>query len=123
MLSRESLFSRAPDLPRVKVFIREWDETIYVRALTAAERDRYEIALSDTKGANYKARLVAMCACDEAGRNLFTDHDVIRLGQEPATAIQRAFDAAQKLSKLTNDAIEELAKNSEPAPSDASSSA
>jgi len=41
---------------------------------------------------------------------LFTDADVKALGMKSAVALQRVFDVAQRLSGITSDDVDELAK-------------
>jgi hypothetical protein len=54
---------------------------------------------------------------------LFTDEDVAALGQRSAAALERVFDAASRLSGLSAEDMEELAKNSESGQSGGSTSA
>ena len=41
MLSRNAILN-ADDLPRKEVFVSEWNGSVFVRALTGAERDKRE---------------------------------------------------------------------------------
>jgi hypothetical protein len=49
---------------------------------------------------------------DESGKRLFPDADVRELGKKSASALQRVFEVAQRLSGLSNADVEELTKNS-----------
>lgn len=93
---------------------------VHVRALSAAERDDYEAAQLDAreKGGeraalrNFRARLVALCACDGQGNRLFADGDEGPLGELPADEVGRLFEAAARLNGLTVEAQGAIAKNS-----------
>ena len=60
---------------------------------------------------NVRARLVSMSVIEPDGGRMFTEDDVAKLGELSAAALSRVFDAAAKLSKISSDDIEELAKN------------
>jgi hypothetical protein len=70
-----------------------------------------------------RARLVARSICDAEGAALFTEADVNALGEKSAAALDRIFAAAQELSGLGAQDVENLAKNSEPDQSESSISA
>jgi hypothetical protein len=112
----------AKDVVIEAVFIPEWGGTIYIRGLMGCKRDAFEgsrIRIKDNKVEmihdNTRARLVAMTACDETGQLLFTDEDVVWLGEKSASALDKAFDVAQRLSALRPVDLEEKVKNSEAA--------
>jgi len=72
--------------------------------------------------ANVRARLCAISIVDETGKRMFSDEDVRALGRKSAAALDRVFAAAQRLSGLTDEDVEELAKNSDGGQSDDSGS-
>jgi hypothetical protein len=128
MLSREQILAAA-DLPREEVLIPEWGGTVWVRTLSAAERDAFEAASVQARGkdrsvnlANLRARLAVLCLVDEQGQRLFTDTDAVALGQKSAKALAKVYDVAARLNGLSADDVEELAKNSASGPSAASAS-
>jgi hypothetical protein len=101
----------------VRVEVPTLDGAVYVRMLTAAEKDRFEAAsvrYVDGKAEacleNVRARLVGLCACNEGGGRLFTDDDVDSLGDLPASLIDPIFEAAQKVNGMGR-SREEAAKN------------
>lgn len=117
LLSRDHILNAA-DGQSERVMVPEWGGEVIVRALTGAERDAFEAALTERRGRrvemrleNVRARLVAMCAIDEQGDALFYPSDVELLGQKSAAALQRVFEVCQRLSGLTDQDVEELAKN------------
>lgn len=127
-LTRDAILS-AQDLVTEDVAVPEWGGTVRVRGLTGTERDEIEASMVEQRGrkvhmnmANLRARLCAMSIVDEDGRRLFATVDVKVLGEKSAAALDRVFSVAQRLSGFSKDDIEELTKNSESAPSGASTS-
>lgn len=118
ILTREQIL-QADDLKREMVEVPEWGGEVIVRCLTGTERDEFESALIQFKGqsyniklANARARLTSLSVVDEAGERLFSEADVVALGQKSAAALSRVFEAAQRLSGLKPKDMEELLKNS-----------
>lgn len=127
LLSREQILE-AQDLEKELVEVPEWGGAVYVRALTGTERDAFEQSMVETRTVrkgrkqetvremrlqNLRARLCALTICDEDGTRLFNDSDVHALGRKSASALNRVFEVAQRLSGLTDEDVEELAGNSE----------
>lgn len=117
LLTRDDIL-QAQDLPTERVSVPEWSGEVLVRGLTGAERDKFEASIVVRKGNrtdfnpdNMRAKLVALCVIDEQGNRLFTDDDVKILGKKSATALDRVFQVAQRLSGLQPGAIEEAEKN------------
>lgn len=113
-LTRDQILE-ADDLARKAVSVPQWGGTVYVRTMTGAERDAFEVSIvapGAEKYVNLRARVVALCAVDEAGRRLFSDEDVVRLGDKSAAALEAVFDAASKLNAITPEDVAELEKNS-----------
>lgn len=116
-LSRDDILG-ADDLPMEEVEVPEWGGSVFVRSMTGAERDQFETDLisnnTDDKSVNLKnmrARLVALCAVDDAGERLFSSQDATELGSKSAAALDRVFSRAQTLNGLGNADVEELAGN------------
>jgi hypothetical protein len=116
---RERILAR-DDRQYESVHIPEWDEMVRVRGLTGTERDRWEASMMRQDGSrhpqvnldNLRAKLVALTMVDEQGRRVFRDSDVPALGDMSASALQRIFEVAQRLSRLTDQDVEELTGNS-----------
>lgn len=129
LLSREQILG-APDRKTEDVSVPEWGGTVRVRSLSGAERDAYEAGIVQLRGdgsrqftlANARSRLVSLSVCGEDGERLFSDADIARLGEKSATALERVFDVARRLSGLSDEDIEELAEGFGDAPSEASTS-
>ncbi len=117
-LSKEQILA-AQDLPREEVAVPEWGGTVFVRMLTAAERDAWEVSnirLEEGGKAtpnldNRSARLVALCAVDEEGNRLFSLEEAEQLGAKAARAVARLYAAAERLNGLRPGQVEDLAKN------------
>lgn len=117
MLTKEKILG-IKDLQIEEVVIPEWEGSVFVRGMTGAERDAFESSVVDIRGTsqkinmlNVRAKLVSLTTCDEDGNRLFEDADVIELGKKSASALQRIFDVAQRLSGLTKDELKALEKN------------
>jgi hypothetical protein len=128
MLTKEQIL-KAKDLVTQEVDVPEWGGTVIVKGMTGTERDSFEQAIIDTKGkstktnlANIRARLCSLTMVDDKGERLFADSDMIGLGKKAAKAIDRVFAVAQDLNGMSAVDVEELAKNSEAAQSEDSTS-
>jgi len=128
-LTREQILSAA-DIQTEEVHVPEWGGTVLVRGLTGAERDRFEMSMGEvTQGKrvqwrvqNIRARLCVLAIVDETGKQVFTQADVPMLTEKSAAALDRVFSVASRLSGLSDQDMEELAKNLQSGPSDDSGS-
>lgn len=115
-LSREDILSTG-SVKVEKISVPEWGGDVFIRVMESAERDAFEAASLERKGAskmaNIRARLAAIVLCDESGKRLFADADAPALGKKLASALDRVFEAASKLNRLSKEDVEELEKNSE----------
>lgn len=112
------------DLSREEVKIPSWNlsQPVYVREMTAAERDEYEAYLLDNRGPDEKknlrgvrARLVVLTLVDKDGNRIFADSDIDAVGRKGARSIEPIVEAAIKLNAMRKKDVEALAKNSETA--------
>lgn len=115
MLTADQILG-SPDIAGIeKVAVPEWGGDVYVKVMTGAERDRWELTqsqiLKDPVNLNIRASLCAVTLCDEKGNRLFSDFQIDELGNKSAIVLDRIFDVARKLNKLTNDDLDELEKN------------
>lgn len=127
-LTRDAIL-QADDLLVEDVEVPEWGGVVRVRGLTGAERDAFESEIVELRGKkaklntqNFRAKLVRRSVVDEDGQRLFSDHDAQLLGQKSASALQRVFDVAQRLSGLSETDVEELIGNFDEGQSDDSTS-
>ncbi len=126
LLTRKQILE-AKDIEDEIVPVPEWGGSVKVQGLTGTERDQFESALLKGKGKNttmnlrnVRAKLVAHSIVVDDGNRVFNDHEVGVLGAKSAAALDRVFAVAQKLSGITKEDVEELAKNLDDAPSDGS---
>ena len=116
-LTKEQILE-AQDIQREEVEVPEWGGTVYVKALTAAERDQYESTIIEfgMDGKPRKMRLdkirtllAAMTICDEDGARIFKDSEIAAIGGKSAAALERVIEVAQRLSGISQNDVEELA--------------
>jgi hypothetical protein len=82
---------------------------VYVRVLSAAESDAYDVScfhFDDETGqatrirGNETARFCTFALCDPEGQRLFTLEDADDLGKLPRSVILRIYDAALTLNRM-----------------------
>jgi len=123
ILNRAALEAAArATLPREMVEIPELGGSVYVRSMSGAERDEWERSLivgrgkrRDVNTSNVRAKLAVRCLVDEQGERLFADGEADLLGGLRVDALNRIFEAAQRLSGVRDEDIDELGKGSAPA--------
>lgn len=113
--------------------VPEWGGTIYVRSLTAQERDSYDRAMvrvgprgeAQTSNAlnNVRALLLVRCVTDKGGTRLFGDKDATALGKKSSAVVQRVWAVAQRLSGMDAEEQEAIAEDFVEAQPDDDSSA
>ena len=102
------------------VDVPEWGGTVWIRTMTASERDAFEQEFVDLRQgktrsgtvANVRAKFAARVLCDQHGVRLFEDKDITELGRKSASALDRVFDAGMKLNGFSQRDVQELAGNS-----------
>lgn len=121
MLTKDQIL-KADDLATETVPVPEWGGEVLVRTMTGEERDRWESSITSKRGddikvnmVNLRARLCAETIVGDDGELLFTKEDIDVLGKKSAKALDRIFGVAQSLNGLGKNDLKELAKNSEAA--------
>lgn len=113
-LSKQQILD-ADDTKTEEVEVPEWGGSVTIQTMTGYARDAFESSITGKSGAvnttNIRAKLAAACLVDEAGELMFTEKDVAKLGKKSAAALERVFAAAQKLNRISDGDVEELAKN------------
>jgi len=114
-LKRDDILA-VKDIQIELVPVPEWDGEVYIKGMSGLERDAFEASIIEQKGnkqkvnmANVRAKLAAQTLCDEEGNRLFNDADIKELGKKSASALQRVFEVAQRLSGIGDADVEELA--------------
>jgi hypothetical protein len=126
ILTRDEILA-ALDVEKELVSVPEWGGDIYIKGMTGAERDKFEASIISRNGKdatvnmlNIRAKLASLTICDEGGKRLFTEADVMALSQKSAVALQRVFKVAQRLSGIGDDEVKELAEGVKNDPFDGS---
>ena len=110
---RAAAILSAPDLPHEDVAVPEWGGTVRIRTMMSRERDQFEgwLLANSGKHENVRGHLVALCAVGEDGQRLFTIEQAAALGEKSAKAMDRLFEAAQRLNGMGVADIKDLEKN------------
>lgn len=115
-LNRDILQRR--DVKVEEIHVPEWDMYVRVKALSGKERDAFEASIVQVQGrqtslnmANIRAKLVALAVVDEDGNRVFSDDDVDALGELNASALDRIFTVALRLSGLSQQDLAEMTQN------------
>lgn len=104
----------ANDLKTERVHVPVWGGDVLIRAMTGAERDRFEDHCARLHGKSCEdimAILVALTIVDDKGQRLFSEADVKALSEKSAAALGMLFDKAKHLNAIDAKDVEDLAKN------------
>lgn len=104
--------------------------TVRIRELSSDDRTKYESKCLVRKGKDFdvnlkvvRSLLVGMSLIDpDTGARMYPPGEEEQVGRLPSAVVEQAFAAAQRLNGLTKQDVDELAGNSDSAPSDDSSS-
>jgi hypothetical protein len=117
-LTRDAILAAAT-LRTEEVDVGEWGGVVLVRELRGRERDEWEASLAVQRGkqmvpdvANMRAKLVARCVVNSDLEPVFTQQDVNALGELSASALDRVFEVASRLSGLSEADLEAASGNS-----------
>lgn len=114
VLNRDQILN-SDDLTKEEVSVPEWGGEVFVRTLTGTEKDTFEEKIIGKNGGvnmkNIRALLASLTIVDEKGERLFEESDIKELGRKSGAALSRVFNVAQRLNKISDDDVEELAKN------------
>jgi hypothetical protein len=125
-LSRDEILS-ANDIHIEELPVPEWGGVIFVKTLSADERDQLEASIMEmsTEGKPKKMKLehlrsnmMVLGICDDKGEKLFTLADISKLGKKSAAAADRVVARIQAISAMSPADIEVLVsdlKNAQPA--------
>lgn len=114
ILSKEDIL-KAEDVKTKTINMPEWGGEVILSTLSGFARDRYEASILGKNGninsVNIRAKLVAACLVDEAGKLLFSESDIVKLGNKSSNALDRIFQEAMSFNSIGEKEVEELAKN------------
>ena len=115
-LSREQILA-LEDSDVEEFRIPEWKDSVYLRNWTGRERDKFEHEFTgdraNGKMSNIRSTVAALSICDEKGSRLFTEADIVKLGNKCGAALDRIFTKACEKNHLLQSDIEKLEGNSE----------
>ena len=114
MLTRDEILG-LDDRKPVKVSVPEWGTDVWVRPLSAAERDAIDQETADRREAkkpsNWRARMAVRVLCRDDGERLFNNDDADALGKKSQVALERVIEAAIRTNALTDKDVADLEKN------------
>jgi hypothetical protein len=106
MLTRISFL--APQPPERRPITVPGLGSCFVRAMSAGERDEFEVAHSKGKSRDFRARLVACTVCDENGDLVFQPADIPALSALPASTLQPLVAMAVEVNRLSEADVADL---------------
>jgi hypothetical protein len=112
-LSKNQILAAKDEVVKT-ISVPEWGGEVCIRAMSVGERDRYEnefIRNKDKGVENFRTKFLAACLCDEDGKRLFTEADIPELSKKSIKVMNRVWHEAMSHNALTNDDVEEIAKN------------
>jgi hypothetical protein len=109
MTTREYIL-QTRDRPATALYIPEWDTTVYVRPLSARQRDRLEGQQARDPYTDVRARVAMMAVVEEDGRPMFDESDLSAVSERNSRALDRIWVLATALSGITKEDFEELKK-------------
>lgn len=133
MLTREEIIERERARPKVERIenLPVWGGEIYVRRLSGAERDRWDMwnlahsydeddekegrgragMFRDDAPAHVRARFVVLVACDAEGQPLFAEEDVAMVAGFDHEPLQVIWERGRAFNGLGKGAEEQAGKN------------
>lgn len=91
------------------ITIPELGGDVFIKTLTAKEREDYEDSLKDVPENSVRATIATQVVCDEKGKLLFTPEDVEALNNGSAKVLMRIFAKFNEINGVSEDE----AKNAE----------
>ena len=104
----------ADDMGMLKLAVPEWGGDVFIRVMTVGERDASEhewMRKKDTGVDDFRTKFLVRCLVDEKGNRLFDNGDVAKLAAKSAKVVNRVWQSAMEHNNLSDESIEELAKN------------
>lgn len=124
ILTKEQIMA-AVDLEVEEVEVPQWGGSVLVKPLTARQRGLLTSQIVDQRKDGRRLKLeeiqirtCALALVDPEGRRLFDDASMRDLARKSSAALQIVFEAAQRLSGLSDEEVEELQGNSDETPSE-----
>lgn len=111
MLLTRDLILGSNDSPLERVEVPCWGGFVYVKTMSARQRDKLESHWTGSKVNdfdNLRAKLAVATVCDEEGNLLFSAEDAVALGNKSAKALDLLLPVIQRLNGITNSDMETL---------------
>jgi hypothetical protein len=103
------------NLQRETVAVDEWKGDVIVQEMNGNQRDKLERLITKHNGIEnvdyIRATILSYCLVDEHGVPLFSEKDIIELGNQSAVVLTKLVEVARKLSKLGVESVDEAKKN------------
>lgn len=110
VLSRDDFFN-LPEPKRERVAVPALGGDVFVRQITAGERDDFERGMRAGDGKHLRPLIVALVTVDEDGKPLFSAKDLGWLASKPVAALEPILNAHARLNYMSADDMAELEKN------------
>lgn len=114
ILNRDAILAKR-EIPKQQIAVPEWEGDVFIRALTAGERDGLEAYVTECRREEevpkVRAKVAVMSLVDADGKQLFGDADIEALSSMYSKPLDRIYDVATRLNKLTPEDVEALEKN------------
>jgi hypothetical protein len=110
----DEILALADIRPPLQVYIKAWKDHVYLADPTSDMRDEWEIFVNQHKDkpAKWRAKLASLVLCDEQGNRIAaTDDAIAKLGKKSAAAMVEIWEHGLRMFGVTDDEVEELAKN------------
>lgn len=115
LTNKEQLFNHKPELQTKRVFLEKYDLEFIVSEMGSGVRTEWELSITGRNGGqnnkNMREKLLVYSIVDEDGKLVFDAKDIPKLAKYPSKAMDKVFEAAWELNAITNEDVEELAKN------------
>ncbi len=115
ILTRDDILG-GDDRPMERVNVPEWGGAVFVRGMTATERDSFEAETLQDRGngeiqvryLDMRAKLAVRSIVDSAGNRIFKDEEFGVLSGRAASALDRIFTVAMRLSKISKSDVDKM---------------
>jgi hypothetical protein len=103
------------DLKIEIVDVPEWGGEVKIKEMNVRQRGEFELWVKKNENnlVEIRERLLVMVVVDDDGMPLFKESDVSVLQQKNAVPVDRIFEAAIKLNKLSNKSLDDEIKKSQ----------
>jgi hypothetical protein len=128
LLTKDEIFA-VDDLKTQRVHVSDWHGDVFLRCMSAQERIEYEAEFDKLREAGKAVDQLEIILLflqkvivDKAGDPLFGADDLEALRKKNWKVLYEIFEKAQEINALSDEDVEELAKNLETAPGSGSPS-